>query len=494
MVGTVAAERPEVRVAMRFLVCVVLALAGLAPSAARAQETKPNRAALFALQDAFTSIAEELEPTVVTITARKTVHPRATAAAPDKPDKDDDLFQGLPFGHPRVRAFRSEGTGSGVIIDPSGWILTNDHVVMGADRVVVKLHDGREFDGTVRRDFRSDLALVKINASDLHAAHLGDSQKLKIGQWAIAIGSPYRYEGSFSVGVISSLYRHQEIPGGSDLRIYPNLIQTDAAINPGNSGGPLVNVDGEVIGINTAIETDTGGSVGIGFAIPIEVAKYVVPQLEDSGHVTYGYLGVMPATLTPKLATAYRVSSGAQVQNEPDKDSPAGKAGIHADDVITDIDGQPVRNEQELRTIVSRIVPGKTVEVVLVRDGVEKHVKVTIAEAPAVGMDERPAKAAASTGLGIDVKPITPEAIKQFNLDEKATGIFVKSIDTTSPVSETELTVGDIVLKVNGVPTPTVEAFHKAIEGLKSGDIVRIVWKGRRGRETAERVVTYELD
>jgi serine protease Do len=222
-----------------------------------------SHAYLSGVQDSFASIADELEPAVVTILSARTIR-----AAGQDGGAGGSHAQPNPFSQPRIH--RSVGTGSGVIITPDGWVLTNDHVVGGADRVTVRLHDGREFTGDVRRDEKSDLALVRISApAPLPAARLGDSDKIKVGHWAIAIGSPYRFEGSLSVGVISSLYRSQQIldiGGSSPMRYYPNMIQTDAAINPGNSGGPLCNIDGEVIGINTAIESESGGSIGIGFA------------------------------------------------------------------------------------------------------------------------------------------------------------------------------------------------------------------------------------
>jgi serine protease Do len=461
--------------------------------AAGAQEKKAGRASLNLLQDAFASIAEELEPAVVTVTSKKTYRPKTGAPAPR--DEEDFLFNS-PLGRGRSpRAFRSQGTGSGVIISTDGWILTNDHVISGADKVTVKLQDGREFDGTVRRDYRSDLALVKITASDLHAARLGDSDKTKIGHWAIAIGSPFRYEGSFSVGVISSLYRKQQISGGGDGpgRLYPSMIQTDAAINPGNSGGPLVNIDGEVIGINTAIESDTGGSVGIGFAIPINIAKFVIEGLKATGHVQWGYLGIEPESITPRLAAAYKVSNGAYVKGDPFPDTPAAKAGIQAGDVIVEVDQKPIKSELDLRSTVSRIAPGRTIEIVLVRAGIEKHVKATIEEAPAMLRNpagEAPAKAT----LGLEVTTITPEAAKKTGLDEKAQGVVVKNVDGGSAAFESEISPGDIILKVNGTPTTSIEAFKKATEGVKSGDVVRILFAARRGATTLTREIPIIVD
>lgn len=456
-------------------------------------QPEAGRSALYALQNAFAAVADQVEPSVVTVIATRTIRPRSVDSAPNAQDQDGPR---LPFGHPALpRAFRSEGTGSGVILTSDGWILTNDHVVGEADKVSVRLHDGREFAGSVRRDYRSDLALIKIDATGLKPAKLGDSDKVRIGYWAIAIGSPYRYEGSFSVGVVSSLYRRQEIRSGAGLRIYPDMIQTDAAINPGNSGGPLVNIDGEVIGINTAIESDTGGSVGIGFAIPINDAKFVIAQLMEKGRVAYGYLGIEPDTVTPRLAAAYRVTGGARVQADPEPGSPAAKAGIQVDDVITQIGQKAIRNETDLRTTVAHLAPGTVVDVTFVRNGTPRHTKVTIGEwkdpyaEPPIA-----APSHVKADLGITVGPLTPEAARRAGVDEKTPGVVIRAMDPASAASASELMTGDVILRVNNVETPTVKAFQKATADLHSGDVVRILWMRKMGDQAARRVATIVVD
>ncbi|MGC8666857.1 MAG: trypsin-like peptidase domain-containing protein [Chthonomonadales bacterium] len=456
-------------------------------------QVEAGRSALYALQNAFASVADQVEPSVVTVIATRMVRPRNTDAAP-KPEDDDTPR--LPFGHPSLpRAYRSEGTGSGVILTSDGWVLTNDHVVGDADKVTVRLHDGREYVGSVRRDYRSDLALIKINATGLKPARLGDSDKVRIGHWAIAIGSPYRYEGSFSVGVISSLYRRQEIRSLRGLRLYPDMIQTDAAINPGNSGGPLVNIEGEVIGINTAIESDTGGSVGIGFAIPINDAKFVIAQLMAKGRVAYGYLGIEPDTVTPRYAAAYRVTGGARVQADPEPGSPAAKAGLQVDDVITQIGDKPIHNETDLRTTVAHLVPGTVVDVTFVRDGVTRRTKVTIGEwKDPYAEPPIPVPAPGRADLGITVAPLTPESARRAGVDEKTPGVVIRALDPASAASMSELMTGDVILRVNNVETPTVEAFRKAAAGLHSGDVVRILWVRKMGDQATRRVATIIVD
>lgn len=494
-------ERTTARISIQrgwaaLLALTVFLLAGGAAHAVedgKPDTTAPSqsgRALLGALQDAFVSVADQLRPTVVTITAHKTVRPKV------KPLGDEGAVPDTLKG--RYRTYRAQGTGSGVIISSDGWIITNDHVVSGSDTVTVKLQDGREFEGTVRRDYRSDLAVIKIGGSTFPYARLGNSDNVKVGQWAIAIGSPYKYEGSFSVGVISALGRHQEIrdqTGEGGGRLYPDMFQTDAAINPGNSGGPLINLDGEIIGINTAIESENGGGLGIGFALPMNAVKFVVEQLRDKGKVEYGYLGVEPETVTPRVASLYKVEAGALVKSEPEATTPAGKAGIHVEDVITRIDDAPVRSEWDYRIVVSRTPPGTTVNVTLQRNGVEKSVKATIVAAPPIRLSR--SESGGTPTLGVEVASLTSETAARVGLaarSGKAAGVVIKSVDTASSASETELQAGDVILAVNGVQTPTVEAFRKATVTLRAGDTLRILWQGKRYPDTIKRVSILTID
>ena len=389
---------------------VLMALGTVSPGQAQQGKSSEARITLASLQDAFVSVADEVEPTVVTVSASKAQ--RGGAA-----------FGGNP---------RSVGTGTGVIVRKDGWILTNDHVVSGADRVTVKLHDGREFSGTIYTDPRSDLAVIKIESKEsLPTAKLGDSDRVKVGQWAIAIGSPFKYEGTLSVGVVSSLMRRQLIDDPSEgLRgkLYPNMIQTDAAINPGNSGGPLCNLAGEVIGINTAIQSgqSQGGSIGIGFAIPMNSAKFVMNQLIDKGRVSYGFLGVSPTPLPPKQATALKVDSGALVYRDPPPSSPAGKAGIKAGDVIVAIAGKPVRSEADLRAIVGQSGPSAVVEVKLVRDGAPKLLSATLEQA-----EDEPLSGKGRVGthgkLGLQVEKLSDDIADRINIPRSTQGVVLRS-------------------------------------------------------------------
>jgi len=450
-----------------------------ASPADEANQNGQSKTILTSLQGAFSNIADELEPTVVTVSISKALHT----------DKDGDGGPIVPHSvFPQGRGPKTmKGTGSGVIIRKDGWILTNDHVVSGADRVTVRMHDGREFIGTVRRDYRSDLALIKIESpTPLPAARLGDSDTAKIGHWAIAIGSPYRYEGTFSVGVISSLYRQQSISDpetrGAE-RLYPTLLQTDAAINPGNSGGPLVNIDGQVIGINTAIESEGGGNIGIAFAIPINAAKFVIEQLMTKGKVSYGLLGVTPKNVTPQQAMAFGVNEGAWIPDEPLEDGPAGKAGLHAGDVITAVNGKAIHGELDLRTIISHTQPFTSVDITFLRDRKSRTVKATLTEAMAPQVDPPKVKEAAKSSLGLEVQPITDKLAASAGLPNNVTGVVVKSIDVAGASADVdELGEGSVLVRVNDTNTPTMAAFRSATEGLKSGDQVRLVFHNRKGK------------
>ncbi len=467
-----------------------LALFGTATVQAQesAHPPKAGVIALASLQDAFASVADAIEPAVVTVSSVKTMR------------GSEELPQGL---NPLERGLRrSTGTGSGVIIRKDGWILTNDHVVGGADKVSVKLHDGREFNGTVIRDIRSDLALIKINApGDVPFARLGDSDKVKIGHWAIAVGSPYRFEGSFSVGVISSLNRLQRIADGSGgrERLYPNMMQTDAAINPGNSGGPLCDINGDVIAINTAIESDHtgmgGGSIGIGFAIPINAAKFVIDQLLAKGHVSYGYLGVAPRTLSPRKASSLNVAYGALIDTDPTNNSPADKAGLKLGDVVTAVDSKPVHNEADLRTIIAQTTPDTKVQLTVVRDGKPLSLTATVTEAIPLALESEKTRPTTKAKLGIEVQAVSKRQSEQtgFPIDQ---GVLIKAIDTSSAASDNEeLSEGFLILKVNSVDTPTVTAFQNAIKSLKSGDLVKIIYlKPTTERDPGKHFTIVEVD
>ena len=304
-------------------------------------------------------------------------------------------------------------SGTGFAINSNGHIITNNHVVEGATEITVKLSDGRELSAKlVGRDPKTDLALLKVEATGLPTIPMGDSAELKVGEPVMAIGNPFGLEQTVTTGIVSATGR---VIGQGP---YDDFVQTDASINPGNSGGPLINARGQVIGINTAIFSQTGGSVGIGFAIPSNQAKTVVTQLADSGHVSRSWLGVSIQPLTPELVKGFNLSDakGALVSNVTD-DSPAAKAGIKAGDIITEYDGRKVSRSEDLPRLVAETPAGREVPVTVLRDG--KPVKLT---AKVAKLDEPDQRVAGETGekskLGVAVEPVTPAIAKELGLKE----------------------------------------------------------------------------
>ena len=457
--------------------------------AADQKVTTQQRAVLYDLQDAFTSLSDQLLPSVVSITSEKMVSTKQQMI-----DPDDNGPGGIPFpfpfpGMPEGPGGKQQATsfGSGVIVRNDGYILTNDHVVADADKVTVTLNDGRKFVGKVSRDQRSDLAIIKIDARNLPAAKLGDSSKVKVGSWAIAIGSPFELPQTFTVGVISATGRNEAVSDGSQTRGYFNLIQTDASINPGNSGGPLINIDGEVVGINTLIRSSFGGgNVGIGFAIPVNTAKFVLDQLITTGKVTRGYLGLVPADVTPKIADSYGVKEGAMVKSV-EVGSPSDKAGIQVEDIITNFDGKKITNENSLRDIISSTSPGKEVNVVLVRDKAQKTIKLKVGEAPG---QEASASSTEESGtkLGFTVANITPELAEKFKLDDSAKGVVVTQVASGSAAMREGLQPGLLIAKANGKAVKSVSDFNATTKNLKSGDTLTLVV------QTKQRSVLVELE
>jgi len=440
------------------------------PRANAQASSSPALEALSQLQDGFTAVAEAVEPAVVSISAERT----SRAASLDLPDIFRNWpFGDLPFGPPRAAPRTRTVGGSGVIVRPDGYILTNDHVVGGAENVTVTLYDGREFPGKVMRDYATDLAVVKIDADNLPTAKLGDSSRVKPGAWAIAIGSPLGFSNTLTVGVVSALEREMSIPDTEGPgRYYASLIQTDASINPGNSGGPLLNLQGEVIGINVAIASPTGGSVGLGFAIPINTAKFVLEQLVKHGKVNRGFLGVVPVDVKPAMAKSYGVEKGALIRSVTDG-TPAAEAGIQVEDVIVEFDGKPIESGLALRDAVARTAPGSKVKVVVVRGGERKTLEVTVGSPPATlpGDEEAPR----TEELGISVAPLNNSTRSEYGIGQDVRGVVVTSVAPGSNAARAGISRGDVIQRVNGIATNTVADFNRAVRSLKTGDTARIV-------------------
>jgi serine protease Do len=419
----------------------------------------------------FSDVAEKVRAGVVNVQVTKTVKnldfgPRDFFGGQNP---FGDFFGPFSQGNP-PRGFQQQGVGSGFVISRDGYILTNNHVVEGADQIKVKLADGKEFEGKViGRDPKTDLAVIKIEGSgNLQALSLGNSDDLKVGSWVVAVGSPFGLEQTVTAGIVSA--KGRVIGSGP----YDNFIQTDASINPGNSGGPLVNLKGEVVGINTAI---IASGQGIGFAIPVNMAKEIVPQLEEKGRVVRGWLGVGIQEVTPALAKSFdlKEKKGALV-SQVYKDSPAEKAGIEQGDIIVQYDGKDVADSKDLPRMVASTPVGKSVTVKLLRNGkpVEREVKVG-------EMEEKQeiAKAPSQKSLGITVQNITPEIARGLGLKKDA-GVVITRVEPGSPASEAGLQSGDVILEVNRTPVKDAGDFIKKVEKAREqNNVLLFIQRGQ---------------
>jgi serine protease Do len=418
----------------------------------------------------FSDLAQTVRPGVVNIQVVKKVKNVGFRGFPGNPFGDrspfGDFFGPFSEGNP-PGGYKQQGVGSGFVISKDGYILTNNHVVEDADQIKVKLADGKEYDGKViGRDPKTDLAVVKIaGASDLHPLDLGNSDDLMVGNWVVAIGSPFGLEETVTAGIVSA--KGRAIGSGP----YDNFIQTDASINPGNSGGPLVNLKGEVVGINTAI---IAGGQGIGFAIPINMAKQIVPQLEEKGHVTRGWLGVSIQEMTPELAKTLglKEKKGALVAQVV-SGGPAERAGIEQGDVIVAFDGKDVSSSKDLPRIVASTSVGKEVTVKLSRDGkvMDRQVKVGEMEEKGVEVSKAPSS---HKSLGITVQNLTPETAKELGL-KKDTGVVVARVEPGSPAADAGIQTGDVIREVNRKPVNNVDDFAQKVEKAKDRDSVLLL-------------------
>ena len=414
----------------------------------------------------FTGLAERLAPVVVNVSSRA----KATREqAPTAPFGENDplgefwrRFFGSPPGAGPGGSLQ-EHLGSGFIIDRSGIVLTNNHVIEGADKITVKLTDEREFDAkVVGRDPKTDLAVIRIGdgKENFPVAPLGDSSQLQVGEWVAAMGSPFGLANTITAGIISAKGRN--IGAGP----YDNFIQTDASINPGNSGGPLVNLRGEVIGINSAILSQTGGNLGIGFAIPINLAKEILPELIKTGKVRRGWLGVSIQRVTPDIAKALGLERdrGALV-SEVIQGSPAEKAGIRSGDVITEYEGKSIEHANDLPILVAQTPVGKSVNVVVQRENKRVPITVTVDE---LKEEEKVASVPEKERLGLAVQTVTPDIARSLGLDQ-AQGVIVSSVRPGSPAADAGLLRGDVILEVNRRAIKSAAELQKTIDNAKAG-------------------------
>ncbi len=438
---------------------IAWAVSGVTAAPPLWSETRP---ALPAAPTPWVTVAQADTPAVVNISTTQVVK---NPLAFDQGSPNDPLqgFFHQFFGNV-PRTFRAHSLGSGFIIRADGYVVTNNHVVDGATDITVKLSDGRKFAASVvGRDEKTDLALLKITAQNLPVLAFGNSDGLQVGEPVMAIGNPFGLEGTVTTGIVSA--KGRVIGEGP----YDDFIQTDASINPGNSGGPMVNQAGQVVGINTAIVSQSGGSVGIGFAIPINEAKSILPQLQAQGHVTRGWLGVSIQSVTADLAKAFHLEKdqGALVaQVLPD--SPAAKAGLQAGDVIVAFDGHPIAKSSDLPHLVAATPVGRTATVQVLRDGKPRTVTAEIAALP----EPQQAAEAASPGrerLGLSIQPLTSALAKKLEVPDKA-GLVVAGVKDGSPADEAGIQPGDVIVQVNRKPVRTVLELRQALAAQKPGE------------------------
>ncbi len=484
--GTRFSARIHLMVWIFFMTCCLVG--GIAGSAAARDS---NVELLSRMSDAFASIVKKVEPAVVFVQVSKTIKGGGPGGMAGDPFGlfNDPFFQRFfgPQFQPRQRQprqFKQRGAGSGFIITSDGYIMTNNHVVGEADEIDVKLSDGRKFKAKViGTDPKSDVAVIKIDAKQLPTIPLGDSEKLEVGEWVLAIGNPFGLAHTVTVGVVSA-------KGRSHLGIndYEDFIQTDAAINPGNSGGPLINIHGEVIGMNTAIFSRSGGSMGIGFAIPINMAKAVKNQLIKNGKVVRGWLGVIIQDIDENLAESFGLKSSEGVLvAEVSPDSPAAKGGLKQGDVILKLNGKTVNDVGELRNKIALTSPGTTVKFDILRDGKKKAIKVKIGEQPDARIVSK-ANHELLGKLGMVVQDLTPELAQQFGYKE-GEGVLVAEVEPGSPAASVGIRPGQLIEETNRVSVHDMKEFLEALKiSEKTGRVLFRIRDGEYGRYVAIRI------
>ncbi|GAB4390684.1 MAG: DegQ family serine endoprotease [Thermodesulfovibrionales bacterium] len=417
---------------------------------------------------AMVEVSNVAKPSVVNISTTRVVRMQG------HPEIQDPLFRRFFgdeffrfFGEPRER--KATSLGSGVIVDPAGYILTNNHVVKEAEKITVTLSDNREFEGKViGTDPKTDLAVVRIDAKDLPVLKWGDDEKLQVGEPVIAVGSPYGLTQTVTFGIVSA-------KGRANVQIsdYEDFIQTDAAINPGNSGGPLINMKGELVGINTAIFSTTGGYMGIGFAIPSSMARVVMKSLIEEGRVVRGWLGVTIQPVTPEIAKQFGLKEEKGVLvSDVIQGSPAAKGGVERGDVVVEYQGQAVEDPVSLRNMVAGTKPGTKAKVKVLRGGKEKALSVEIGELP----EEAAVPGMAGPMGGVHVQDLTPELRQTLKIPDRVAGVIV-----TDSEEDIGLRRGDVIMEVNRQAVSDTQSYQEAVSAVEPGsDVLLLVWRGGR--------------
>ena len=432
----------------------------------------------------FTSIVEKAKDSVVNISTTTKITRKSSENRRHIPE----LPEGSPFGELFDKFFnpddfgerRREGQslGSGFIVSDDGYILTNHHVIEGADEVIVRLSNREEYVARIiGSDKASDVAVLKVEADNLPVLEFGDSDDLKVGEWVLAIGSPFGFDHTVTAGIVSA--KGRSLPSDN----YVPFIQTDVAINPGNSGGPLFNLDGEVIGINSQIYSRTGGFMGLSFAIPIEMAVDVADQLKENGKVSRGWLGVLIQEVTRELAESFGMDSphGALVAKVLD-DSPAERAGLQVGDVIVEFNGKKVTRSSSLPPLVGRSAVGKKANVTIIRNKNRKNIKVEIAELPSsitqASLTQEKDEPKKSAALGMSVNPLSASDQEKLKI---GSGVQVIDVDDTGPARDAGIQKGDVITMIDNQEIDSVDAFEEVTDELKPGKSVALLVQRRSG-------------
>jgi serine protease Do len=440
-----------------------------------------------ASRNTFAPVVKKVLPAVVSVSSSKMVKTGMSGDPGEQLDMDP-LFrqffgqgqgqrqgQGRQFDAPRQR--RAEGLGSGVIVSPEGYILTNNHVVDGASEVRVTLNDRREFKARViGTDAKTDIAVLKIDATNLQPITIGDSDRLQVGDFVLAVGNPFGLGKTVTMGIVSAMAR-----ANLGIEEYENFIQTDASINPGNSGGALVNDRGELVGINTAILSHgSEGNQGIGFAVPVSVTRNVMDQILKNGKVTRAYLGVMAQEVTPAIARAFHNPEvrGALV-GDVTPNSPAQRAGLQKGDIILEINNKPVADGAQLRMNISLMEPGSTVAVKVLREGASRDFSVKLAELPTEQAKvEKSGESVESVMEGVSVESLSARTARQLGLSDSAAGVVVTDIDPSSHAAVSGLQRGDVIQEVNHQAVKNTSDFERALHASKDETLLLVNRQG----------------
>jgi serine protease Do len=422
----------------------------------------------------FADIAEKIQPAVVNISTSHLLYP---VISPGSDIPKNEFFKRFFEGNIPQSQFRRRSLGSGVLIEKEGYIITNNHLIEGADEIRVTLSDEEEFQAEIMgKDVKSDLALIKITepARTFPVAPLGDSDALRVGEWVIAVGNPYGLSHTVTVGIVSAKGR---VIGGP----YDEFIQTDASINPGNSGGPLLNIKGEVIGINTAIFANLQGNVmaqGIGFAIPMKIVRAVVHDLRLYGKVLRGWLGVMIQDMSLELAESFNLpdTRGVLITNLV-PGGPADKAGLKRGDVVLRLNDTEIRHSYDFPKIIAEIAPGSTCTLTVNRDGQDVTISVVLGEFPEMTDVASKQQALTEERFGMIVQNLTPELARQFGLPENTTGVVVVTIQEGSAAEAAQIRPGDLLSEINRLEMRTVEDYRQALKSSGQDRMILVLLK-----------------